>query len=291
MNKKNISNTNQTKQPGHENIKLNCNIIKDLLPSYLEEICTPDTRHAVTEHLAACPGCRSLKDLLQKTELVAEQTERAEINSFKKLKNHFIKKGSFSTFILSAFVLLGFLASLRDIGGFQILPVYYVFLPVLLILTRLLLPAPLGQKQSVRKQAATVLLSLAGTFYGVLLLSSCLTQLQQGRSFHFGPFELMPQETGPFLYWQFAAIICLQTGLYLAGLLRAFTGKTAEFICMGIYLTGGFIMLSQITLLRSLSDFATAFQSMLRSSAVLIAESLILIFLLSVSSRIRQHRS
>ena len=83
----------------------------------------------------------------------------------------------------------------------------------------------------------------------------------------------------------------LREAEYLAGLLRAFTGKTAGFICMGIYLTGGFIMLSQITLLRSLSDFATAFQSMLRSSAVLIAESLILIFLLSVSSRIRQHHS
>ena len=72
---------------------------------------------------------------------------------------------------------------------------------------------------------------------------------------------------------------------------EVYAGEFIVFLCMGIYLTGGFIMLSQITLLRSLSDFATAFQSMLRSSAVLIAESLILIFLLSVSSRIRQHHS
>jgi len=38
--------------------KLSCNIIKDLLPSYLEDLCTADTKHAVEEHLSECSTCK-----------------------------------------------------------------------------------------------------------------------------------------------------------------------------------------------------------------------------------------
>lgn len=39
---------------------MNCNLIKDLLPSYLDDICTRDTKAAVNQHLADCPQCRDL---------------------------------------------------------------------------------------------------------------------------------------------------------------------------------------------------------------------------------------
>ncbi len=36
---------------------MNCNIIKDLLPSYIDEICSGDTAKAVEEHTEHCEEC------------------------------------------------------------------------------------------------------------------------------------------------------------------------------------------------------------------------------------------
>ena len=36
---------------------LNCHIVRDLLPSYLEHLTSPETEAELTEHLSACPDC------------------------------------------------------------------------------------------------------------------------------------------------------------------------------------------------------------------------------------------
>lgn len=40
-------------------MKLSCDIIRDLLPLYAEELASPDSQTAVREHLQGCEGCRS----------------------------------------------------------------------------------------------------------------------------------------------------------------------------------------------------------------------------------------
>ena len=39
-------------------MKLRCSIIDDLLPLYLEDMCSEDTRAAIEEHLQECPACQ-----------------------------------------------------------------------------------------------------------------------------------------------------------------------------------------------------------------------------------------
>jgi len=54
----------------NENItKLNCEIIQDLLPLYQDNICSPDSRKIVEEHLSGCPACSSILEKLQNTYL------------------------------------------------------------------------------------------------------------------------------------------------------------------------------------------------------------------------------
>ncbi|MCD8127234.1 MAG: zf-HC2 domain-containing protein [Clostridiales bacterium] len=40
-------------------MKLSCDLIRDLLPAYVEGDCSADTKTAVEEHLAQCEGCRA----------------------------------------------------------------------------------------------------------------------------------------------------------------------------------------------------------------------------------------
>ncbi|MGE7696449.1 zf-HC2 domain-containing protein [Lysinibacillus sp. NPDC094177] len=44
---------------------MNCNIIKDLLPSYIDGICSEDTTRVVEEHLQHCEECRLYLELME----------------------------------------------------------------------------------------------------------------------------------------------------------------------------------------------------------------------------------
>ena len=40
--------------------KINCEIIRDLIPSYVDGVCSEATKRCVEEHVAACDGCRQM---------------------------------------------------------------------------------------------------------------------------------------------------------------------------------------------------------------------------------------
>ena len=40
-------------------MKISCEIAEDLLPLYLEDTCSKDSRAALEEHLQGCPACRA----------------------------------------------------------------------------------------------------------------------------------------------------------------------------------------------------------------------------------------
>ena len=57
-----------------------CEIIGDLLPLYLDEVCSPASKALVEEHLCQCSGCSALLQSLKKEEqqekLIQSQTAR-----------------------------------------------------------------------------------------------------------------------------------------------------------------------------------------------------------------------
>jgi predicted anti-sigma-YlaC factor YlaD len=46
---------------------MNCNVIKDLLPLYVDDCCTKESEQLVRDHLAGCEGCRKMHDQMQIT--------------------------------------------------------------------------------------------------------------------------------------------------------------------------------------------------------------------------------
>lgn len=267
----------------NESNKLNCNIIKDLLPSYLEGICSQDTRYIVEEHLSECTDCRRLRQMLSETELVSEQTSRLEINYIKKLKRHFMKQGFFSSLILAALILTGLTVSVKN-SSFTA-NTYFVSLPVLLLITRAVIPIPVLHEKTEKKQKIMAVLSAALTAYDCLLTAVLLyhfLHVSEQSSF------VLPEQAGPFLDTQLMITAFLQAAMYLAGLFRTLHGKAASFPCMGIYLTGGLISLSLDRFLKSLTDISVAFQSAMMPVLILLLEGTCIILLLTAAEKIRQ---
>lgn len=67
---------------------ITCNMIKDLIPSYLDHVLTEDTCELVKEHLAVCPGCAQalMDERKRRAERLHEEQERGEAFSQKLLE-------------------------------------------------------------------------------------------------------------------------------------------------------------------------------------------------------------
>ena len=59
-------------------MKLNCKVIEDLLPLYLDEVCSEESRQLVEEHLADCEACRKLVEATTKVECKKTEEETVE---------------------------------------------------------------------------------------------------------------------------------------------------------------------------------------------------------------------
>jgi len=57
--------------------KITCQVIQDLLPSYIDGLCSEDSEKLVKEHIAACEECRKAYDRMKQEEANATSTPAA----------------------------------------------------------------------------------------------------------------------------------------------------------------------------------------------------------------------
>lgn len=74
--------------------KINCDIIKDVLPLYLDGVVSNATKEMVEEHLSFCDSCRKEAEELKQDIVLptSKNIQLSEAQAFKKLKAHFMKK-------------------------------------------------------------------------------------------------------------------------------------------------------------------------------------------------------
>ena len=61
-----------------------CGIVKDLLPLYADDVCTPESKKFVAEHLAECKECCNELDSYSLDFTVSEINEKTAVKNFKK---------------------------------------------------------------------------------------------------------------------------------------------------------------------------------------------------------------
>ena len=62
---------------------MNCNIIKDLIPLYIDECCSAESKKTVTEHLEKCTQCKKVYDEMRT--VILEKDTVAKPMNFKKI--------------------------------------------------------------------------------------------------------------------------------------------------------------------------------------------------------------
>lgn len=100
--------------------EINCNIIRDILPLYVDEVVSEDTKKLVSEHLEGCPGCRQELEQLRKPVAIPVEREAGPLKRFKKKW----KQARFRTALISIFctvVILAFMWYTRPQGFLEVI--------------------------------------------------------------------------------------------------------------------------------------------------------------------------
>ena len=82
-------------------MKNECDIVRDLLPLYAEDMTSPRTRAFVAEHLRGCPDCRAEYEAMGSAAPPAENPEQADpsAGALKKLKKKLRRKTALTALI------------------------------------------------------------------------------------------------------------------------------------------------------------------------------------------------
>ena len=66
--------------------KLRCEIVQDLLPSYVDGLTSDETNEAVKDHLADCVSCRDMYERMKADEMSAEENSEVMEKEKKEIK-------------------------------------------------------------------------------------------------------------------------------------------------------------------------------------------------------------
>ena len=98
-------------------MRISCEMVEDLLPLYLDDSCSKDSRIAVEEHLRACQDCsdklsRMQSDIMDDRQEPAERPEPDLTELAEKIRRHRIRVAGFAVLaimMLSVLLTLGYL--------------------------------------------------------------------------------------------------------------------------------------------------------------------------------------
>ena len=141
-------------------MKINCDVINDLLPLYIENMLSKSSRELVDEHISECSYCQQkLKQLSESNFDIEHNMEEAK--SFKKMfRKHTASIAATSAFVTVALIIwlwgIFFLQS-GDEMGYSLLN-FYLFLP----LTALICSIIIGKRQTRAKWLIPLLFGVIG---------------------------------------------------------------------------------------------------------------------------------
>lgn len=90
-------------------MKKDCNIVKDLLPLYFDDVCSDDSKKFVELHLSNCNECNDYAVELQKNPYVISKEivqENSQVRSLKNLKSKLFRRNVFVS-VTSVLVVIG----------------------------------------------------------------------------------------------------------------------------------------------------------------------------------------
>lgn len=261
--------------------KMKCDIVQDLIPSYVDEICSDATRECVEEHIKDCEECRQMVELCKNHVTSGNKIEQRELDGLKKIKRIGQLKGQIccgaALFLLLSFGINVFMAWVIPSGTMH--TSIFIVCIILILMSGAGYPqkAEVGGTQIGGKSTGRVggsgndtgkwkpeyFLCILPTVIGVYILGlniSVVKVIRDGKSEFWG-MELA--EVGLFLEKQLIIGFAIFAALFLYDLFRIYKqGKGGNWL-LCLHITGCFLALQFMLWMRRMDTIETLMPSML----------------------------
>ncbi len=241
-----------------------CNIVKDLLPLYIEELCSEDSRQYVEQHLKTCEQCKESFTYLKYSELCVEAVEKKEINAFKKLEKYISGRMMISYFLFLVVLVIG-VGILLGTASQAPVQMYYTLLPAVMLATGFTFHnvsiADGGSKKT----------NIWFAPQGILLLSSCVLvfyMIFAVKENHI-PFGIPVNKLGPMVDFMLKGSIILSLIILIAHLYQVGRKRIRYSMWCNLSILCIFLNLMYDNFLHQMSDPQTAIEYLLKNTLVL----------------------
>ena len=243
-----------------------CDIIKDLLPSYVDNICSKASREWIEAHLAGCEECRQTAELMKHTELSATMLEQEQLEAGKKVIRKNLRKSVWNLvlcLLVSLLIFVVFELSRVQIPNAAV----YIALSFCMMMTWMTWRNQSKLRGWDKWDTAMAGVAVLTAGYGTAMMWYGFSRAAMGETF----FGLAPDKCGPFLYGQMvlAAAICFF--IYLVQVLRTVKKGRSNSLVLNLCLTGIFLMMAYCINMGYLTDLNTAMKQWEKTTWTILA--------------------
>ena len=233
--------------------KRECDIIKDLLPSYVDNICSEASREWIEEHLAKCGDCRASMEVMKHTEISAKRLEQEGIDAAKKVVRKNLKRSMLNLVLCTVLIVMMIVVFETDTVQIPNLALYIAML-VCMGMTWLVCRNQPKVRSFDKWDALLAAAVVLAAGYGAVMLRYGFSQAVKGETV----FGLAPNGFGPFLYGQMvlAAVLCFAA--YLVQMVRTARQGRCSSLVMNLCLVGMFLMMAYCVHMGYLTDLDLA---------------------------------
>ena len=241
--------------------KKECDITRDLLPSYVDNICSEASREWIEEHMKECEDCRRAVEVMRYTEISATMLEQEQLEAGKKvIRQNLRRRGwNLGLCIFTAF----FMFFVFELSNVQIPhTALYIMFPACMMMTWMTCRNQSKMRRWDKWDTAMTVSAVLAAGYGVAMMWYGFYRAAAGKTV----FGLAPNKFGPCLYGQMvlAAVVCFL--IYLIQVVRIVRKGRTNSLVLHLCLTGIFLMMTYCIYMGYLSDITTVLEQMKEST-------------------------
>lgn len=229
--------------------KITCDIIQDLIPSYVDGICTDATKECVNEHMRECDSCTNLIELYRDVQITDPTMEQKQIDGFKKFHRQMKFMNLYSLMLVLLLIGLGIYTFCTNYIVLSTI-IYYVLFPVCLVGLYLFTEKKVPLKSAEKKDYLLASLSIIDTACAIGFMLYAINNTINGKTV----FSVEQAQLGPFVNKVWGILFLLQVIGFIYLLVRMIRHNINNKIMICLLMTGMFLLLSYVTLLRGLSS-------------------------------------
>lgn len=246
-------------------MRIDCGIVQDLIPSYVDGVCSASSKQCVEEHTKDCEECRTFLEECRTVEFSGKVLEEQQLDGLRKVKKKLKLQNMFSyglLLVVIVFAMYFFTTNIGAIGVRWYYGLYGVAVAATFVVT-------MQGKVNVRyEKVEKVMAVLSSVAIAYALFWYCFMMIPVGNGNV--PLGLELGQVGPFLHRQTGIALTVEITVFAYSMIRYMKW---DIVCRGtllVSLTGMFFILAQTTLLGSLSELETHMRNFVEATAVIL---------------------